>query len=197
VLEEEGAGMTTVGVCGHGRCGSSMLMAMLDAGGLPPVPGSAPGSYELPNLFAETLGAVPLDGYAIKLLDSVLYDPLPTADWRFIWLSRDYRQQARSQIKFLRWVMPELSLASGTSVSCLVRSYERDTPKALKLLRALGPVQVIRYEDVLASPYTWAREMAERLDLPLDLDAMAGAVHRRSARCRGDMSVEESQSVTP
>lgn len=44
--------MTTVGVCVHGRCGSSMLMAMLDAGGLPPVPGSAPGSYELPNLFA-------------------------------------------------------------------------------------------------------------------------------------------------
>src|SRR5437868_14126670 len=93
-----------LGVCGFPRCGSSMTMRMLDAGGLPPISGSSPGSYELAgldNLSARATGD--FIGHAVKLLDFVQWygvEGLPAVPWRFVWLHRDHRQQARSFSKF-------------------------------------------------------------------------------------------------
>lgn len=89
-------------VAGLGRCGSSLVMQMLDAGGLP-VLGSYP-DYE-PAIVKEVneRPAAWLEataGRAVKALDPHRWRP-PPGDHRVIWLTRDVKQQARSGLKLL------------------------------------------------------------------------------------------------
>ena len=54
-------------VTGFGRCGSTMLMTMLRAGGIPFAPGAHPRTTEHPGLAAGLAAAQP--GHVVKLLD--------------------------------------------------------------------------------------------------------------------------------
>lgn len=176
--------MSVVGVCGFGRCGSTMVMRMLDAGGLPPCAGSSPGSFEL-NGIDGLAERTDLDGHAVKVLDLFAYHPLPDADWRFVWLDRDHQQQARSMIKFA-------GALTGMSVpvDVLARSYAEDRPGRLGWLRSRGPVCVLSYERVLANPMRAARTMRSEVWPDLDVAAAAAVVHDRTPECRPDLSVE-------
>lgn len=190
----------SVGVCGFGRCGSTMVMAMLDAGGIPPVAGTDPRSFELQDLgVLAGLAGEDLDARAVKLLDAVLYyeDPrnvMPAVDvdWRFVWLDRKPGEQARSQVKFLEGLVG-VQLRRG-AVTELRRSYERDRLKALDRLGALGEVLVLPYEHVLRDPQAAAAQLRE-FTRPIHngwfktYDA-AQAVHRRDGRCRPDLAFE-------
>lgn len=193
----------TIGVCGFGRCGSTMAMAMLKAGGVPFVDGSHPDSGELRYLGPDTLAAVSHGG-AVKLLDWVLRDELPPADWRFIWLDRDPREQAKSTAKFIGSFGFD-----DIDEDVLAASYNRDRPRALGLLRALGPVLVLQYEWVLARPKKYAHQIAMFLatngralavarpgELWFDVRAAAAVVHQRDGRCRPDLAVELARDAT-
>lgn len=181
----------TIGVTGFGRCGSTMVMAMLDAGGVPPVEGSGPRSYELPGVsHAFSLPPGSLGGRAIKLLDSVsYYGIVPATEWRFVWVDRDYGQQAKSFVKFARRLLGVDLPDAASAVKRIAASYAVDRPKVLGLYRAAGPVLVLKYERVLADPLKAARAL-RRLVPQLDVLAAAAAVHRRSAECRPDLSFE-------
>lgn len=182
----------TIGVCGFGRCGSTMVMAMLDAGGCPPVAGSQPGSYELVDILdAYSLSPDQLAGRAVKLLDHQADLGFPAArSWRFVWIDRDSTEQARSVVKFLQSIgMPT---PDGLEQR-LAHSYRTDRPGALGQLRRRGPVTVLRYERVLADP----RKAAKRLRhvwAGLDVLAAASAVHDRDSRCLPDLDFEDGVS---
>lgn len=196
----------TIGVCGFGRCGSSLMMQMLAAGGVPMCPGSVEPSGELRGGSAgyADLTADGLAGTAVKLLDFPSREPLPpAAEWRFVWLDRDHRQQAMSTLK--------LHLAAGIlqrpdrnapaderlkaewelsrTAKQLVESYRRDRPKILGLLRAAGPTVVLQYEQILANPRRQVRHL-RRIAPDLDGAAAAAIVHDRDGRCRPDLTVE-------
>lgn len=179
-----------VGVCGFGRCGSTMLMAMLDAGGCPPAGDVSHRSYELTADQPPT--SITLIGHAVKLLE-LPSEPVPAAPaWRFVWLDRDLEQQAASQVKFLRAVAPELLLRTDDMAARrqLMYSYTRDRPKALGALRRLGPVLALDYERVLRGPRKTARLLRRDIWPALDVDAAAGVVHERDGTCRPDLSFE-------
>jgi hypothetical protein len=181
----------TVGVCGFGRCGSTMAMAMLRAGGLPAVDGSDPVSGELPDLaLAHRMAPDELVGRAVKLLDSIEYYRLPLGalEWRFVWLDRSHREQARSAVKFAETVLGQR--LTGDSVDRFVASYEVDRPRVLSALRKAGPVLVLRYENVLANPRKAAKRMRDNLWPDLDIGAAAAAVHDRDGTCRPDLAFE-------
>jgi hypothetical protein len=192
-------GDTSIGVCGFGRCGSTMAMAMLAAGGIPLAAGSNPRSGELDDL--DGLSAVELAGRAVKLLDLVVRQPLPPANWRLIWLDRDPVQQAKSTVKFLRGIAGVDLRADA--VDQLAASYMSDRPDALRRLRATGPVLVLEYERVLAQPKRAARRLALHVagvddltavrpsGLWFDVRAAAAVVHRRDGSCRPDLAFEE------
>lgn len=170
-----------IGVCGYGRCGSSMVMHMLAAGGVPIAGGAEPPSYELPDI--EDTWTIPLAGRAVKLLDAVLHSDLPPADrWRLVWLDRDPVEQARSQVKFLEAMVGPLPEPREVAVEQFARGYQRDRPHALGLLHGHGRVLVLRYEQVLADPPAGARRLRE-LWPALDVDAAASVVHERDGRC--------------
>lgn len=189
----------TIGVCGFGRCGSSMLMNMLAAGGIEPCEGSAERSGELTggdlfDLVPQLAARGALDGRSVKLLDYVGRAPLPTGpDWRFVWLDRDHRQQALSTLKFVATFFPdeiptekwELQRAAGR----LIRSYQRDRPHRLGILRAAGPTVVLSYEQVLANPLRAVRHL-RRIVPGIDGRAAADVVHQRTGACRPNLDVE-------
>ena len=191
----------TIGVCGFGRCGSTMLMQMLAAGGIPMAPGSDPASGELPlDAFEALRHGDPADiaGTAVKLLDLPLRSPLPTAAaWRFVWLDRDPVEQARSHIKLLALVDPDIAArtAQPWAFRDLVASYGRDRPRILGILRSVGPTVVLRYEQVLANPRRAVRHLRA---LAPDIDGIDAAqvVHRRDGRCRPDLATEEAAAAT-
>lgn len=183
--------MTGVGVCGFGRCGSSMMMAMLDAGGLPPIEGSAPVSYELRSLEAALDAAT--YRHAVKLLDAVLHFDIPAGDWKFIWLDRDHKQQAKSQVKFAEALGVRMA---PNAARVFADSYKQDRPLALAALHALGDVLVVNYETVLASPKQTSTRIADFLALDVVPGLMARVVHKRDGRCRPDLAFELQNAPT-
>lgn len=178
----------TIGVCGFGRCGSTMVMAMLDAGGVKPVAGSAPLSYELPGL--EALEGCDLAGKTVKLLDGIQYYDLPEATWRFIWLDRDVKQQAKSFVKFGSAVLGDLFQAGADVEAAIAESYVRDRPTTLAGYRARGLLLTLRYEDVLARPLTAAAQIRRTVAPQLDIERAASAVHVRTGECKPDLAFE-------
>lgn len=169
-----------IGVCGFGRCGSTMVMGMLVAGGarcnVPPTHEEWP----LPE-YAEL-------GQAVKLLDIFRHHPLPLAPaWSFVWLDRDPVQQGRSHIKFGN-AMAGLDLPDEAALA-YAASYAKDRPGCLSFLRAHGSVLVLQYERILTAPRKAAKALREVYPA-LDVTAAAAVVHPRDGACRPDLSVE-------
>lgn len=171
----------TIGVCGFGRCGSTMVMAMLWAGGCP-CPGEAPWEDPFPHK------AQP--GTALKLLDLYKVRGLPAAaEWKFIWLDRDPMEQARSQIKFAMATMPGAIKDPEDAIHRFACSYGQDRPRDLAFLRRHGEVMVLQYERILAAPLKFAKAL-RRFYPELDLRKAAAIVHERDGVCRPDLAVE-------
>ena len=182
------SGNPTIVVSGLGRCGSSLVMQMLHAGGVPCV-GSAPDFEDeragVPISFATMEGWA---GMAVKVLDPHRMG-LP-GDVRVIWLDRDTREQARSQIKFLG-VM--LGLAGGRAQT---RSFERllvqERPQAMRVI-GNRPLCVMTFEQLLANPSGSAAQLAAFVGhAGFNTDAAAKCVLPRSAKCHAGMDVEAS-----
>lgn len=182
-------------VAGLGRCGSSMVMQMLAAGGIPCV-GAAPAyEDERTNTRLDPTWYASLAGHAVKLLDPhrlhIPMEPKAVA----IRLERRSVEQAASMVKFLR----SLGYPIGTSSRDrrrVIQSIENDTAKARAALIARGiPRITLQFEEILARPREAANAIAALLQphFPgLDLDAMAAAVRQRPPHCMPDMDTEIS-----
>lgn len=179
-----------VGVCGFPRSGSSMTMRMLDAGGINPVEGSAPVSYELGNLdLVRRMPASALAGRAVKLLDyAAWYGELPTyVPWRFIWLDRKPMEQARSNVKFISMI--EGITLPPTAPGKLAASFRDDRPKLLRWYSSRGDLLVSSFEAILADPVGEAARFAEFIP-GLDSSAAAAIPTARSAACAPGLDAE-------
>ena len=169
-------------VSGFGRCGSSLVMQMLAAGGVPCL-GKYP-AYESRQVLQ------PGRRQAVKILDPQRADPTPYAippDARVIFLTRDPSEQARSLAKF-------------TSIMVGV-SYSRDQRRALAVQlrddwrlarRAIGsrPLLVLSFESLLALPLVCARKLAEFVGGEFDVGAAARQVRPRTPECAAGMDME-------
>ena len=182
--------MSAVLVCGHGRCGSSLVMQMLQAGGYPCFGGFPDFEPEELGLDRDIKTLLPLIGNrAAKILDPQLDQWPDMMDARVIWLDRDRNEQGRSHAKFLR-LMCGIDIP-GTAKR-FAQSYGRDTAVALGKFRDVGVLPLrLRFDDLVQSPRVAVLRIAEHLRTKLDLEAMEAAVIPRDPRCRPDMSIEE------
>ncbi len=186
-------------IAGLGRCGSTMVMEMLAAGGHPVV-GSKPDFEEeaaLPTL--RSRGPQVYVGSAVKVLEMHrgCLSSLPGgARYRAVWLDRTPREQARSMSRFLAaaGAAPE----NRAVIRRLERGLDRDRPVALTNLRnAVGDqLLMLRFEEILVDPLSIARRLAAWSDIDLDPVQMAAAVHVRSPKCR-DVPIEAGQVSRP
>ena len=177
--------MTITLISGLGRCGSTMMMHMLAAGGVDVV--GAPPAYEVEEASRIPLSAAwlkSIDGRAVKVLD-------PHRSWRpmiparVIWLDRDEKEQARSQIKFLRVMGVPVAGGSLGKVRAALRA---DRKRCMAILTGHHRM-MFRFEDILADP----RREAARLTTffpAIDVEKAAAVVRARDPRCAPDLQIE-------
>ena len=166
-------------VCGFGRCGSSLVMQMLAAGGMP-VAGEWPAFEDEvaspSNPARDWAGAA---GKAVKVIDPFRIR-LPEGRCPAIWLDRDRREQARSQAKFAATMMGLRFGRSGERK--LQSSYLSDRPKAMAALSGRS-IECMQFEDVLRDPRGAAATLARISGRTLDEVAMARVVRPRVPTC--------------
>lgn len=177
-----------IAVSGFGRCGSSMLMQMLHAGGVP-CTGRAPAFEDNAVVYAVTPEYVAEHaGHAVKVLDPQRVG-LP-GNVRVIWMDRDVNEQARSLIKFTE-------LLHGVRYS---RDARRSLPASLRrdriaAMRVIGqrPLMAMRFESVLRMPISAACRLRDFV-APLQFDPLAAAaqVRQRDSECAPGLDLELS-----
>lgn len=174
-------------VAGLGRCGTSLMMNMLDRGGIP-CAGTYPG-YEIEEMRVTRVSAEFVrnhKGHAIKWLDP-FQSPVPRdIDWITIWLDRDANEQAKSQGKMAGFSLDrrQRKILASRLLKDRSASYT-----------AFGdrPHLIVCFEDLLAHPEGASHRLAGWL-FPwfggLDEPAMASAVVPRSAQCQPGFDIE-------
>lgn len=183
-------------VSGFGRCGTSLVMQMLEAGGMP-MTGIWPafeaeesaGILDGGSIDRAWLESVP--GHAVKVLDPHRGSIPAGPDYRVIWCHRDHQEQAKSQTKFLA-VMVGIPYSRDT-VRTFARSYNKDLPAAMRVLRACNPKGVLElnFENILAYPAATAIDIANFCG-GMNAEAMAKAVRPRTPQCATGMAMELS-----
>lgn len=173
-------------VTGLTRSGTSLMMQMLRHGGLEiycdpdkQLSGETSRIFNLPGRHS---WLKQVDGKAIKFLDPQHYFPLPGAyDYRFILMTRDSVQQARSMMKFMTEV-GGLSLLEGAERT-LADSIAFDIARVEHHIATRGPVLKVSFEELLECPDREAGRVADFVDLSRHWTAMAGIVLNRSPEC--------------
>lgn len=182
----------TILVCGLGRCGSSLTMQMLSSAGLK-CAGDFP-AFE-PD-FTKNL-IIPLSQCsqynAVKILDPHRRTFSGTGNIKAIWLDRNPKEQAKSQIKLIAstGLTVEVSRASRMA---LVRSLVNERTQALSTLRK-WPVLKVSFEELISDiegqRVFAAKSLADFCELPDScIDEMCDCIITRSTNARPDMSIE-------
>lgn len=178
-------------VCGFGRCGSSCVMQMLEAGGFP-VTGKWPAFED--GISLKESGALrwqaKASGKAVKFLDPLNHKLPLGVKFRAIWLDRDPTEQAASQMKFLA---ASFGVKNTRRMRLAMKaSLKHDRTGALRMLaHHCQEILVMSFEDILRDQPGAARKIAALVDSPVNQTAMAMAVRHRSPKCLpGLMEIE-------
>lgn len=174
-------------VSGLPRSGTSMVMRMLAAGGVPLVADGVRaadednpvGYFELESVKdlaagGDTSWVAAARGKAVKVI-SLLLEHLPRGhDYRVVFLDRAITEVLASQRKMLQ----RRGESSTTSDERMAEVYEIHLRKIRRLLAADPRFTVLEvaYADVVSDPRALAERIAAFLGRPLDVGAMAAAV---------------------
>ena len=169
-------------VSGLPRSGTSLMMQMIDAGGLPALtdrlrtsdPDNPRGYFEL-----EAVKRTKTDdswlreasGRVVKMVHLLLYDLPPDRSYRVIFMRRELGEVVRSQA-----VMLQRRGTAGASLTDeqLVKAYEGQLAKIESWLQEQPnfTVNVVSYNDLMADPTPAAAAVNEFLGGGLDVAAM-------------------------
>lgn len=182
-------------VSGLPRSGTSMVMRMLDASGVPIVSdGVRTADQSNPHGYFEYERVKELDkgldkswlrearGKAIKVISFLLRELPSSNNYRVIFMQRSLEEILASQDTMLR-VRGEPADAPHEA---LAKAYERHLREVGLLLgrRRWFTVLEVRHRDVLENPLAQARRVAEFIGQPLDPGRMTAAVDRSLHRNR-------------
>jgi hypothetical protein len=180
-------------VSGLPRSGTSLLMQMLKAGGLPVLTdGLRVADEDNPRGYFEWEPAKRLprepelirmaEGKAVKIVSSLLWALPPGYEYRLLYMERPLAEVAASQVAMIR----RHGGAAPLEGEALVRALAAHQQQVLALVRQIPGVALctVRYHDVLADPFQQARRIANFLGMPLDCEAMACQADRRLYRQR-------------
>lgn len=189
-------GRPIVVVSGLPRSGTSMMMKMLEAGGLPVwMDGVRTPDAQNPRGYYEFERVKELDknldkswvregrGRAVKVISSLLEHLPPTNNYHVLFMNRHLQEVLDSQ----RQMLAQRGEAGGAlSDAALQKVYETHLRK-VKYFLAHQPgfsALDVAYADVLADPGTMARRIRTFLGATLDVAGMTGAVDGQLYRHR-------------
>lgn len=186
-------------VAGLGRCGTSLMMRMLRAGGMELFHDEGCDvSCETNLIFGLPRNGDFLRqcrGKAVKLLDPHMNFPVSGYSYRFIWIDRDPTEQAKSQLKLLQ-ATRAIGEVNRQRIRAMTTLLRHDRTAAMQVCRIYGEVMRMDFEQILRSPALAAADVASFLTpRRLDQYAMTRMVIPRSAKCLPYML--ELQQVSP
>lgn len=182
-------------VSGLPRAGTSMLMRMLAAGGLPVVTdGERVADEDNPKGYFEVERVKKLAresdsswlasarGRGIKVISYLLRSLPPHFNYRVIFVRRDLDEVLLSQMK----MMERRGKTDATPPEKMRALFEDEVWSARNLLARQPQFETLElhYSDVLSRPLEEARRIAEFLGGGLDMEAMAAAVDPQLYRNR-------------
>lgn len=174
-------------VSGLPRSGTSMVMQMLEAGGIPVLiddtraadSDNPRGYYEFARSKARGAADDWLDeaqGKATKVVAQLLPKISPRYRYRIIFIERPLREVLASQRKMLDRLNKTGARSSKKSLAEQFVNQVSGVRDVLARHEDKLSVTSIHYHDVLSDPHEMARQLDQFLGGNLDLDAMAGAV---------------------
>ena len=188
-------GEPIVVVSGLPRSGTSMAMKMLEAGGLSlVVDGIRTADEDNPKGYFEDERVKDLGemedkswlggarGKAIKIISYLLKDLPRTQNYKILFMRRDVHEVLASQTKMLER-RGEASEADDERMLELYGNHLWIVDRLLKREPHLDSLD-IHYKKVLEDPRGEAERMRDFLEMPLDVDKMAGVVDARLYRNR-------------
>lgn len=175
-------------VTGLGRCGSSLVMQMLNAAGIETT-GEKP-FYEAQQAKLSAFNAdwvADQNGKAVKVL-GLNHCKLNKADYKIIYCLRDHKIQAKSQKKFYEQIHHRTP-----KTQILTARIRKESKLCLAAAKRAGPVLSLRFEDFQDNPIRCIADMCKFLNLDPEKVSipMYNCIIRRDKGCMPDMRVEE------
>ena len=192
MILDSGCLMITI-VSGLPRSGTSLMMQMLEAGGLRLQIDDAReadehnlrGYYEdrrVKSLAADNSWLTEADGMALKVVSLLLYNLPSDLEYRVIFMRREMEEILRSQDKMLADTAPQ---QVGADIR---RHFERHLQDLANWLPQQNHIQwlELEYRSVIDAPLAAADRVADFLEHDLDREAMATVVDPSLYRQRLD-----------
>jgi len=173
-------------VSGLPRSGTSLMMQMLDAGGLPVLSdGERKADTDNPTGYLEweRIKQLPKDpsliaeaeGKVVKVISQLILSLPAGHEYRIVFMQRPLPEVLKSQDEMLR---RRGNTDSNADTSALEEAFQRHLIEVNKWLAGKANVRVSRvhYHRVLREPKAVAEEIAAFLQTPLDIEAMVRQV---------------------
>ena len=173
-------------VSGLPRSGTSMMMRMLEAGGIPPMTDEVReadvdnpnGYYEFERIKKVKKDASWMEdarGKAIKAIYMLLYDLPAEYSYKVVFMMRNLDEIVASQDAMLRRLDPD---ANGMESGLLRKLFTSHLDKVIAWLatQAHFDTLYVRYNDILVNPTANVRRINQFLGGGLDEEAMAAVV---------------------
>jgi len=174
-------------VSGLPRSGTSMLMSMLDAGGIPPITDhirtadedNPKGYYEFERVKAldkgDTAWVSDAQGKSVKVISALLKYLPPEYQYKIIYVRRNMQEILASQRKMLVRRGEDPDKVDDAQMAAL---FEKHVSQVESWLREQPNIQVLyeHYSDILADPEKEARRINDFLGGRLQVERMAEAV---------------------
>jgi hypothetical protein len=181
-------------VSGLPRSGTSLVMQMLAAGGMPVLADGVrasdddnPAGYfefePVKRTRSDDSWVSAAVGKAVKVIYLLLADLPPAFSYRVIFMRRDLNEVVRSQQTMLQRRGEQ---GAGLDTADMMRLFERQLEKTEAWL-ARQPtfcVMFLDYRDVVTDPLAHAKRLQEFLGVDLDIWAMSSAVNPKLYRQR-------------
>jgi hypothetical protein len=175
-------------VAGLGRCGTTLMMRMLHAGGMIPAVDNT-AAYEHDSMENAIKDIDTFEGKLVKWLEPQRFKLPAGKEYKIIWMVRDPIEQAKSQAKFLQ-VMTNL-VTDRSSRRKSVEQNIKHTSQCLQMFKDRKIQHVVmKFENVVLYPKDSAILACEFLKLPLDVSKMVQQVIKRHPDCAPGLDIE-------
>jgi hypothetical protein len=182
-------------VSGLPRSGTSLMMQMLRAGGMPlltdelrPPDADNPHGYweyePVKRLQQDTSWIPKAEGKAVKVISALLQYLPPQPTYKIIFMQRPLQEVLASQTVMLERRGKQSDRADDKTLRPVFAQHLDRTERWLATQKNMA-VLPVNYHETIAAPAVTAARVTQFLNLPLVVDAMAGAVDARLHRQRG------------
>lgn len=180
--------MIPILVAGLGRCGSSLVMQMIEATGVPcfgEFPAFEPREVSIDERSPQRLLEVPM---AMKILSPQLSKWPLSFEAKIIWLDRDVREQAKSQVKFLQMVAG--AEIGGQAWRAIAKGLGDEKALCYRWLkRSTCEPLLMTFDEIVTNRLRSARRIAAYIGQG-DALRMSTIIRPRGVKCEPGMDIE-------